>query len=136
MRSNYIKQQIKTVISKNHQIISTNYNNTPRNTLNYNKKKYPRYNGLTTNNTKLNKYLYSHTKKNTLIQSTYHNTNITENTIYVTLSPYLMYTKMLINTNIQKIIYNTNYPLKKTTKSLLKKYNVTLHQHHYNPHSS
>jgi dCMP deaminase len=136
MRSNCVKRRVGAVISKDRRIISTGYNGTPRGALNCNEGGCPRCNALAASGTKLDECLCSHAEENALTQSAYHGTSVAEGTIYVTLSPCLMCTKMLINAGIREVVYNADYPLGETAKSLLERCGLTLRRHRYNPRSS
>ena len=45
-------------------------------------------------------------------------------TIYTTLSPCLMCTKMIINAGLEEVVYNMDYPLGETTLNLLREAGV------------
>lgn len=131
MRSNCVKRRVGAVISKDRRIISTGYNGTPRGAPNCNEGGCPRCNGLASSGTKLDECLCSHAEENSLTQAAYHGTSVASGTIYVTLSPCLMCTKMIINGGIREVVYNADYPLGDAAIGLLSQCGVLVRQHRY-----
>jgi dCMP deaminase len=120
LRSNCLKRKVAAVIVKDKRIISTGYNGTPRGIQNCNEGGCPRCNSLTSSGTNLGECFCSHAEENAITQSAYHGVNIKGTTLYSTLSPCIMCTKMIINSGIEEVVYNAHYPLGKVPLTLLK----------------
>ena len=128
LRSNCVKRRVGAVISRERRIGSTGYNGTPRGAPNCNEGGCPRCNSLARSGTALSECLCSHAEENAITQAAYHGTLVAGGTIYVTLSPCLMCTKMIINSGICEVVYNADYPLGETAIGLLKTCGVTVRQ--------
>jgi dCMP deaminase len=127
-RSNCIKRKVAAVIIKDKRIISTGYNGTPRNTRNCNEGGCARCNNYATGGTKLDECTCSHGEENAIVQAAYHGVSLKGSTLYTTFSPCLTCSKMIINAGIVEVIYNVDYPLADTAKSLLKEAGIRLRQ--------
>ena len=128
MRSNCIKRKVAAVIVKDKRIISTGYNGTPRGVKNCNEGGCPRCNSFGSQGANLAECLCSHAEENAITQAAYHGVNIKDATLYTTYSPCLMCTKMIINSGIQEVVFNANYPLGETAIKLLKEAGVNIRQ--------
>ena len=126
LRSNCVKRKVAAVIVKDKRIIATGYNGTPRGVKNCNEGGCPRCNQMASSGTKLDECLCSHGEENAITQSAYHGVNIKDSTLYTTYSPCLLCTKMIINSGIQEVVFNVNYPLGETSMRLLKEAGVTV----------
>ena len=51
-----------------------------------------------------------HAEQNAIIQAAIHGVNISGATIYCTHQPCILCTKMIINSNIKRVVYATLYP--------------------------
>ena len=118
-RSNCVKRKVAAVITRDRRIISTGYNGTPRGTLNCNEGGCPRCNSFAEGGTRLDECLCSHGEENAITQAAYHGVLVKGGTIYTTMSPCLMCTKMIINAGLEEVVYNTDYPLGETALNLL-----------------
>ena len=123
-RSNCCRRQVAAVIVKDKRIISTGYNGTPRGTKNCNEGGCPRCNNLVESGTRLDECLCSHGEENAITQAAYHGVSVKGGTLYSTFSPCLMCTKMIINSGIEEVVYNMDYPLNETARNLLKEAGV------------
>ena len=123
-RSNCCRRQVAAVIVKDKRIISTGYNGTPRGTKNCNEGGCPRCNNLVESGTRLDECLCSHGEENAITQAAYHGVSVKGGTLYSTFSPCLMCTKMIINSGIQEVVYNMDYPLNDAARNLLKEAGV------------
>jgi len=119
LRSNCIKRKVASVLVKDRRIIATGYNGTPRGIKNCNEGGCPRCNDLVSSGTQLGECFCSHAEENAITQSAYHGVNIHGATLYSTLSPCIMCTKMIINSGIQEVVFNARYPLGETALGLL-----------------
>ena len=120
LRSNCLKRNVAAVIVKDKRIISTGYNGTPRGIKNCSEGGCPRCNNLTASGTDLGECFCSHAEENSITQAAYHGVMIKDATIYSTMSPCILCTKMIINSGIQEVVFDGHYPLAKTALNLLK----------------
>lgn len=127
-RSNCVKRKVASVVTKDRRIISTGYNGTPRGTRNCNEGGCPRCNSFAEGGTRLDECLCSHGEENAITQAAYHGVSVAGATIYTTLSPCLICTKMIINAGLTEVVYNSGYPLGETSLSLLNEAGVKVRQ--------
>lgn len=123
-RSNCVKRKVGAVIVRDRRIISTGYNGTPRGVRNCNEGGCPRCNTFSRGGTRLDECLCSHAEENALIQAAYHGVAVRESTLYTTLSPCLLCTKMILNAGIAELVYNAEYGLAETALALLREAGV------------
>ena len=128
-RSNCMKRKVAAIIVQDRRIISTGYNGTPRGAKNCNEGGCPRCNGMARSGTALEDCLCSHGEENAITQAAYHGTSVKGATLYTTFAPCLLCTKMIINSGIAEVVYNTEYPLNDVSFSLLRECGVTVRQH-------
>jgi dCMP deaminase len=110
-RSNCIRRKVAAIIVRDKRVISTGYNGTPRGTRNCNEGGCPRCNGVAASGTALDECLCSHGEENAIVQASYHGNSVKDAIIYTTFAPCLQCAKMIINSGIREVIYNTEYPL-------------------------
>jgi dCMP deaminase len=127
-RSNCVKRHVAALIVKDKRIISTGYNGTPRGVRNCNEGGCPRCNSFADSGTKLDECVCSHGEENAIVQASYHGISIKDATIYTTFSPCLMCTKMIINSGMLEVVYNSNYPLGEMPLKLLKEAGISVRQ--------
>lgn len=118
-RSNCVKRKVAAVVTIDRRIISTGYNGTPRGTTNCNEGGCPRCNDLAAGGTRLDECLCSHGEENAMIQAAYHGVSLKGGTIYTTFSPCLLCTKMIINSGLIEVVYQSEYPLGSVALDLL-----------------
>ncbi len=126
LRSNCMKRKVAAVVVKDRRIISTGYNGTPRGVKNCNEGGCPRCNALADSGTRLDECLCSHAEENAIVQAAYHGISVKGATLYSTLSPCLICTKMIINAGIERVVYNLDYPLSGTARDLLDEAGLSL----------
>lgn len=129
MRSNCMKRKVAAIIVKDKRVISTGYNGTPRGAKNCNEGGCPRCNGMAVSGTALDECLCSHGEENAITQAAYHGTSLKGSTLYSTFAPCLQCTKMIINSGIQEVVYNQDYPLNDRALALLRECGVLLRRH-------
>ena len=127
-RSNCLKRHVAAVIVKDKRIISTGYNGTPRGVKNCNEGGCPRCNSFADSGTKLEECVCSHGEENAIVQASYHGISIKDATIYTTFSPCLMCTKMIINSGMREVAYNSNDPMSEVPMGLLKEAGIAVRQ--------
>jgi len=127
-RSNCVKRHVAAVIVKDKRIISTGYNGTPRGIRNCDEGGCPRCNSFADSGTKLDECVCSHGEENAIVQASYHGSSIKDATIYTTFSPCLMCTKMIINSGMKEVIYNSEYPMGELPLTLLREAGIIVRQ--------
>jgi dCMP deaminase len=127
-RSNCVKRRVGAVIVLDRRIISTGYNGTPRGARNCNEGGCPRCNSFAEGGTRLDECLCSHAEENAITQAAYHGVSVRNSSIYTTLSPCLICTKMIINSGIEEVAFNAEYPLGESALALLREARVKLRQ--------
>jgi dCMP deaminase len=110
-RSNCMKRKVAAIIVRDKRVVSTGYNGTPRGTRNCNEGGCPRCNNMAVSGTALDECLCSHGEENAIVQASYHGVSLKDAIIYSTFAPCLQCAKMIINSGIREVIYNTDYPL-------------------------
>ena len=123
-RSNCIRRKVGALIVSDRRIISTGYNGTPRGVLNCNEGGCPRCAGSAESGTRLDECLCSHAEENAITQSAYHGVRVRDSSIYTTLCPCLMCTKMIINAGIGEVVYDSPFPLEELSGSLFREAGV------------
>jgi dCMP deaminase len=129
MRSNCMKRKVAAIIVKDHRVISTGYNGTPRGARNCNEGGCPRCNGMAASGTALDECLCCHGEENAITQAAYHGTSLKGAALYTTYAPCLLCTKMIINSGISEVVYNQEYPLNERALALLVECGVLLRRH-------
>jgi len=127
-RSNCVKRKVASVITVDRRIIATGYNGTPRGVTNCNEGGCPRCNSFAPGGAELGECLCSHAEENAITQSAYHGVSVRGGTLYTTLCPCLMCTKMIINSGINEVVYSADYPLGDVSLRLLREAGVKVRQ--------
>ena len=125
-RSNCSRRQVAAVIVKDRRIISTGYNGTPRGVRNCCDGGCARCASDAPSGTGLGECICSHAEENSITQAAYHGISTKDATIYVTLSPCLMCSKMIINAGIREVVYDEEYSVTEQTRAILREAGVTL----------
>ena len=128
LRSNCVKRKVAAVIVRDKRVISTGYNGTPRGTRNCFEGGCPRCNQLADSGTQLDECRCSHGEENAITQAAYHGVSVKDGILYTTFSPCLTCTKMIINSGIQEVVYNLEYPLSDTSFQLLQEAGLVFRQ--------
>jgi dCMP deaminase len=123
-RSNCVKRKVAAVITKDHRIISTGYNGTPRGVRNCNEGGCPRCNAFAPTGTRLDECLCSHGEENAITQAAYHGVSVLGATLYTTLCPCRTCTKLIINAGVGEVVYNADYVLDEVSLALLREAGV------------
>jgi dCMP deaminase len=130
-RSNCMKRKVAAIIVKDCRIISTGYNGTPRGAKNCNEGGCPRCNNMAPSGTSLEECLCCHGEENAITQAAFHGTSLKGAVLYTTFAPCLLCTKMIINSGIEEVVYNQNYPLNDRALLLLGECGIRLRQYHF-----
>lgn len=118
-RANCSRRQVAAVIVKDHRIISTGYNGTPRGIKNCFEGGCPRCDSDTPSGHDLASCVCSHAEENSIVQAAYHGISVKDSTLYTTFSPCLQCAKMIINSGISEVVYHQEYSIAKQAFELL-----------------
>ena len=123
-RGNCLRRQVAAVIVKDTRIISTGYNGTPRGITNCCDGGCARCASDSPSGADLGECICSHAEENAIAQAAYHGISIKDSTIYCTVSPCLLCTKMIVNSGIAEVVYEDEYHFGNQTKALLEQAGV------------
>jgi dCMP deaminase len=123
-RGNCSRRQVATVIVKDHRIISTGYNGTPRGIRNCFDGGCPRCSSDTPSGHDLGSCVCSHAEENAIVQAAYHGIAVKDATLYTTFSPCLPCSKMIINSGIKEVVYHQEYSIAHQALELLQEAGV------------
>ena len=126
LRSNCSRRQVAAVIVKDHRIISTGYNGTPRGIKNCHEGGCPRCSSDAPSGTALEECLCCHGEENAIVQAAYHGISVKDSTLYTTFSPCLLCAKMIINAGIREVVYAERYSIDGTSRRILNEAGVKL----------
>lgn len=118
-RSSCSRRQVAAVIVKDRRVISTGYNGTPRGVPNCNQGGCARCAGDAPSGSALGDCICCHAEENAITQAAYHGIRVSGGTIYVTISPCLTCSRMIINAGIRKVIYDGDYVFTEQARALL-----------------
>ena len=118
-RGNCSRRRVAAVVVKDRRIISTGYNGTPRGVKNCMDGGCARCASNAPSGSGLGECICSHAEENAITQAAYHGISTKVATIYVTLSPCLTCSKMIINAGIREVVYDEEYAFNDQTRALL-----------------
>lgn len=118
-RGNCRRRKVAAVIVSDRRIISTGYNGTPRGIANCCEGGCPRCASDASSGENLGECICAHAEENAIVQAAYHGIAVSGSTLYSTLSPCLMCTKMIINAGIKEVVYETEYCFTAQARELL-----------------
>ena len=114
------------IVSQDNIILSTGYNGTPRGVRNCFDDGCPRCSGHAPSGTGLDECLCVHAEQNAICQAARYGINVSDATIYVTISPCLTCAKLIINAGIREVVYGGDYTaFVETVKELFRSAGVT-----------
>ncbi len=125
-RSNCSRRHVAAVLVRDHRIISTGYNGTPRGIKNCDDGGCPRCSSNAPSGTALSECLCSHAEENSIVQAAYHGICVKDSTLYTTFSPCLQCAKMIINAGIKEVVYHKHYSIDDTSLRILKEAGVAV----------
>ena len=108
-RSNCTRRHVGAVVMKDHHILATGYNGTPRGVKNCFEGGCPRCAGKTESGTHLEECLCTHAEQNAICQAALYGHALEGGTIYITISPCLTCAKLLVNAGIKEVVYGGDY---------------------------
>jgi dCMP deaminase len=127
-RGNCCRRQVAAVIVRDRRIISTGYNGTPRGIANCDEGGCERCNSDTPSGHSLGDCVCCHAEENAIVQAAYHGIPVKDGTLYCTISPCLMCTKMMINAGLSEVVYEHEYHFNEQAKALFKEAGVACRQ--------
>ena len=127
-RANCSRRKVAAVIVKDKRVISTGYNGTPRGIQNCNEGGCARCSGNAPSGTALESCVCSHAEENSIVQAAYHGVSLKGATLYSTLSPCLICTKMIINSGIEEVVYHKSYTIEELPLKLLNEAKIKVRQ--------
>ncbi len=108
-RSNCSRRSVGAVIVRDHHILSSGYNGTPRKVKNCFEGGCPRCAGGAESGTHLEECLCTHAEQNAICQAACYGLPIDGSTIYITISPCLTCAKLIINAGIREVVFGGDY---------------------------
>ncbi len=125
-RGNCSRRQVAAVIVKDHRVISTGYNGTPRGITNCCDGGCPRCSSDTPSGSNLSDCLCCHAEENAIVQAAYHGIAVKDAVLYTTFSPCLLCAKMIINSGISEVVYHQRYSIDNISMQLLAKAGIII----------
>ncbi|MBP7125571.1 cytidine/deoxycytidylate deaminase family protein [Myxococcota bacterium] len=135
-RSTCVKRRVAAVVVKDHRIVSTGYNGTPRGTRNCNEGGCPRCLSLAPSGSGLTDCLCSHAEENAIVQAAFHGVGLDGATLYCTFQPCVLCSKMIINAGIREVVYRDPYPLPEAARHLFEEAGVVARQGRRSPEAA
>lgn len=126
IRGNCLRRRVGAVIVRNHQILSTGYNGTPKGITNCSDGGCPRCAGHAASGASLDECLCVHAEENAIVQAAANGVAIRDGMLYCTLSPCSYCAKSIINAGIVEVVYGGNYALSPISAALFKEAGVKL----------
>lgn len=127
-RGNCARRKVAAVIVKDRRIISTGYNGTPRGIRNCIDGGCHRCAGDAASGENLGDCICSHAEENAIVQAAYHGIAVSGGTLYCTISPCLMCTRMIINAGIREVVYQGEYRFTAQARQLFREAKVNCRQ--------
>lgn len=109
IKSSCTRRQVGAIIVKDGIVVCTGYNGTPKGLKNCNEGGCPRGNEKTCSGKNLEDSLCCHAEENAIVQAAYSGINVKDSTIYATLKPCHLCSKMIINAGIKEVVYQNEY---------------------------
>jgi dCMP deaminase len=109
-RSTCLRNNVGSVIVKDKRILSTGYNGVPSGMDHCLETGCIRDLEKIPSGTRHEKCRAVHSEQNAIIQAAIHGVSISGATIYCTHQPCVLCAKMIINSNIKRVVYATHYP--------------------------
>ncbi|OMJ07802.1 Deoxycytidylate deaminase [Smittium culicis] len=125
-RSNCMKRKVGCVLVQNNQILATGYNGTPYSLLNCNEGGCSRCNSSSTSSagTNLDLCLCLHAEENAIIQAGSKLIGAKPSTLYCNTCPCLGCAKKIVQSGIQRVVYDKHYSVDSHTATLFNAANI------------
>ena len=127
-RSTCLRRQVGCVVVKDRRILSTGYNGTPSGVAHCGEVGCRRMQEGIPSGERVEMCRGVHAEQNAIIQGARHGVVLQGATVYTTTEPCSICAKMMINTGIEEIIYNGEFP-DDLSQELLKEAGVFCHKH-------
>ena len=128
-RSNCSRRKVAAIIVADRRVISTGYNGTPRGIRNCFEGGCPRCAGDADSGNNLADCLCAHAEENAIVQAAYHGISVRGGTLYSTISPCLLCTKMIINAGITEVVFEQEYHFSEQARALFEEAGITCRQY-------
>lgn len=109
-RSTCLRNKVGAVIVRDKRILSTGYNGAPSNMEHCLDIGCIRQQNNIASGTRHEKCRAVHAEQNAIIQAALHGVGIEGATVYCTHQPCILCAKMIINSNIKRVVFSTQYP--------------------------
>ncbi|MBP7275387.1 MAG: cytidine/deoxycytidylate deaminase family protein [Kiritimatiellae bacterium] len=119
-RGNCSRRQVAALIVLERRIISTGYNGTPRGIPNCRDGGCPRCAGSSKSGEGLGDCVCAHAEENAIVQAAYHGIAVRGATLYSTVSPCLLCTKMIINAGLKEVVFEHDYHFSAQSRALFR----------------
>ena len=132
-RSNCMKRRVGCLLVRDHRVIATGYNGTPRGLPNCNEGGCGRCNDGAANNTLLEECLCMHAEENALLEAGRERvvgSHGDRTIVYCNTSPCLGCAKKMIQVGVHEIVYRLEYGMDTRVKDILKQAGILVRQHH------
>ncbi|KAJ2159584.1 Deoxycytidine monophosphate (dCMP) deaminase [Coemansia sp. RSA 552] len=129
-RSNCMKRRVGCILVKDHQIIATGYNGTPKGVANCNEGGCPRCNAGTPCGVSLDHCLCIHAEENALLEAGRGRVDTAENVVlYCNTCPCLGCAKKIVQVGVKVVVYSKGYGMDDLTLKLFREAKVVVRQH-------
>ncbi|MEA2012805.1 MAG: cytidine/deoxycytidylate deaminase family protein [Verrucomicrobiota bacterium] len=126
LRSNCCRRHVAAIIVKNHRIIATGYNGTPKGIKNCFDGGCERCNSEIPSGEGLEQCICCHAEENAIVQSAYHGISVKDSVMYCTYSPCSTCARMIINAGILEVVYKEEYTIHERTMRLFDEAGISI----------
>lgn len=123
-RGNCLRRRVGALIVLDRRIVTTGYNGTPRGIRNCFEGGCARCSGDAPSGADLEQCICSHAEENAITQAAYHGIALRGATLFCTLSPCLICSRMIINSGIREVVYEAEYEFSREIRDLFRKSGV------------
>ncbi|MFC1767206.1 cytidine/deoxycytidylate deaminase family protein [Candidatus Margulisiibacteriota bacterium] len=109
-RATCTKRNVGAVIVKDHRVLSSGYNGTPKGIEHCDKRGCLRKEQNVPSGQRHELCRGLHAEQNAIIQAAWHGVKIKDSTMYCTHQPCIICVKMMINAGIKELVYSGGYP--------------------------
>lgn len=124
-RSNCMKRRVGCVIAKDHRVVATGYNGTPRGVANCNQGGCQRCNGNAERGSLLDTCLCLHAEENALLEAGRDRIE-SSSTLYCTTCPCIGCAKKIVQSGIKRVVYSEQYRMDDMTATLFGSCGISL----------
>ena len=131
-RSNCMKRRVGCIVVRDHRVIATGYNGTPRGLTNCNEGGCTRCNDGAANNTLLSECLCMHAEENALLEAGRERISGRQDectVVYCNTFPCLGCAKKMIQVGIKEVVYRMEYGMDTRVGAMMKEAGLSVRQH-------